>query len=95
MGLEEQLTVSAGLALIHARNGATSSDFTDTAFISTIHAFDINGNELTDFTVTSESGFDYPTGPLNATPEPNTLLLWATAMAGLGPAARWRRRRQN
>jgi MYXO-CTERM domain-containing protein len=32
---------------------------------------------------------------LAATPEPTTLLLWGTAMAGLGLAARWRRRRQN
>jgi MYXO-CTERM domain-containing protein len=28
-------------------------------------------------------------------PEPTTLLLWGTTMAGLGLAARWRRRRQN
>jgi hypothetical protein len=29
------------------------------------------------------------------TPEPTTLLLWGTSMAGLGLASRWRRRRQN
>ena len=28
-------------------------------------------------------------------PEPTTLLLWGTTMAGLGLAARWRRRRQS
>jgi hypothetical protein len=32
---------------------------------------------------------------LAATPEPTTLLLWGASMAGLGFAARWRRRRQN
>jgi hypothetical protein len=29
-----------------------------------------------------------------ATPEPATILLWGTSMAGLGLAARWRRCRQ-
>jgi hypothetical protein len=32
---------------------------------------------------------------LAVVPEPTTLLLWGTTMAGLGLAARWRRRRQN
>jgi hypothetical protein len=31
---------------------------------------------------------------LGATPEPTTLLLWGTTMAGLGLAARWRRSSQ-
>jgi MYXO-CTERM domain-containing protein len=33
--------------------------------------------------------------PLEPVPEPATLVLWGTTMAGLGLAARWRRRRQN
>jgi MYXO-CTERM domain-containing protein len=31
----------------------------------------------------------------NTVPEPTTLVLWGTSMAGLGLAARWRRRRYN
>lgn len=33
-------------------------------------------------------------GQLEPVPEPTTLLLWGTTMAGLGLAARWRRRKQ-
>jgi hypothetical protein len=32
---------------------------------------------------------------IGAIPEPTTLLLFGTTMAGLGLAARWRKRKQN
>ena len=38
---------------------------------------------------------DSATVEVSAVPEPATLILWGTTMAGLGLAARWRRRRQN
>jgi hypothetical protein len=92
------LTLQADAEVVTSQPAGVYSsvvDFRDTGVLSTIHAFDINGNELTDFTVTAESGFDYPTGPLGATPEPGTLLLFGSTMTGLGLAARWRRHRVN
>jgi hypothetical protein len=90
--LQEDLIVTA-IANLGSGGGTASStsDFSHSGILSTIHGFDVNGNELTDFTVMSDSGFDYPTGPLGETPEPATVLLAGTSMAGLGLVRRWKR----
>jgi hypothetical protein len=52
--------------------------------------FDATGNKITGYAFVL-TGVHVP-API---PEPTTLLLWGTTMAGLGLTARWRRRRQN
>jgi hypothetical protein len=52
---------------------------------------DLSGNPV-DFSV---DPFFFTTAAPEVVPEPTTLLLWGTSMAGLGLAARWRRRRQD
>jgi hypothetical protein len=52
---------------------------------------------VTGLTFTADGIFDgtMTPDPVSATPEPGTLLLWGTSMAGLGLATRWRRCSQN
>lgn len=60
-------------------------------------ATSINANgEIVGYYFTHDPSVQVPLGFLaDPTPEPATLLLFGTTMAGLGLAARWRRRRQN
>jgi PEP-CTERM motif len=91
-----QLTANLGVRAIipggfyGAGEYISTAAYQHTGLITTIHGFDAAGDELNTFTVTADSGFAYPTGPLATVPEPATILLMGmggTAVLG------WRRRR--
>jgi hypothetical protein len=69
-------------------NVSGSADFSSTVTMTNIEMFDQNGHQFYDFSVLSDSGFNYPAA--NAVPEPATLLV-----TGLGVLACLRRRSQN
>jgi MYXO-CTERM domain-containing protein len=69
-------------------DASASMNFLNTAQITSVTAT-YNGQPLSDFTLTGDSGAVFPTGPLPAsTPEPGSLLLAAAGMAALWV---WRR----
>ena len=70
-------------------------DFAETATLSDIEVFDANGNPVSDFTVSSQSGTHYPlSSQVTGVPEPGTaalLLCGATSLAAIRCAARRKR----
>ena len=59
--------------------GSGAVDFANTAVLTGIQLLDPNGNPITDFSVTSESGAQF--GPNGAVPEPSGLFLVAGGLA--------------
>jgi hypothetical protein len=57
-----------------AGNGfGNSSDFSDTASITSIQTLDSNMRPISGITVTSDSGFAYPVNPASTVPEPSNV----------------------
>lgn len=70
--------------------GSGSASFSTTAELTGIFVYDANGDPITDFTVSSESGTQYgASGVISSAPEPGTFLLLGTALL----AVAWQRRR--
>jgi hypothetical protein len=79
-GLRMLLAAVAGNSGAGAFSG--TSDFSDTAFISSIMFTDFNGNRL-DLSFTTDSGFSYPMAEAISVPEPATVTLMAISLIGL------------
>jgi hypothetical protein len=84
-------TLSTGTFSLFLTAGPHTYDINDTLLSSIGFASPFGGGIVPGFY--SPAGLT-DTGTLEAVPEPTTLLLFGTTMAGLGLAARWRRRRQ-
>ena len=66
-------------------------DFLDPAMITAASVYDVNGNLIPNATIVSQSGYSPPA----ATPEPASIFLCSTGLAGLAGTlrrARWRKR---
>ena len=73
------------LQLLVATEGDGLADFS--ARIPTLQVLDSSGNATTDFTLTTSSGYD-PSSPPSAVPEPSSLLMLGTGLAGVAAAIR-------
>jgi len=87
--------VSAGIGLIYGTppgtlNGIAAGDFLHTGKLIAVKLFDSFGNEITDASLLSESGFDYLN--VSAVPEPSTYALMLAGIGLVGLAARRRKR---
>jgi hypothetical protein len=89
--LRQRLIASAQVPQVVLNwTGSGQADFSHTAQISAIYAFDADGVQITNFTVQSESGTDY-LAAIAAVPEPGS---WALMLGGAAMLAlRTRRRR--
>ena len=82
-----------GVSITPLPGESMTADYGDTAEIISVQVLDSNGQPIP-FSLTTESGFTFPSETLSETPEPATLVLLASTMAGLGLTARWKQGRK-
>jgi hypothetical protein len=83
-----ELIIDPGATAIIPLGGVAYSTY-DLATVGSITIEDLSDGTSQVYPVPQGHGQDVPV------PEPTTLLLWGTILAGAGLSARWRRRRQN